>query len=484
MRSHLAAVNEAVLEAASKPTVHTQMLTTRKNEMDWGIVGVSLRQPDTRDALAPQEGLYTLAIRDADSNKQPRQTLQVIGCVTGILVAPENPQAVLERLAHSDTRVVSLTITEKGYYYVPGSGVLQIEHPDISHDLEHPDSPRTAIGFIVHGLQIRRQAGCGPLTLMSLDNLPSNGHLLKKLILTFAEKIDQSLSRWIEKTCKFPCSMVDRIVPRTTPADQHNISDALGLHDAWPVIGEPFLDWAIEDDFAAGRPDWSLGGARFVESAAAWETLKLRMVNGTHSCIAYLGSVAGWKTVDIAIQQPDLRACIEALMRLEIEPTLPVLPGLDIAAYRTSLLERFANPALAHKTQQIAMDGSQKVPQRWLGTMSDQLHANREINLLSLCLASWLRYLQGYEESGQTYEINDPLAQELKDALNVAPALYSDKQHCEHRALALCSFTPVFGGKSEMPDKRLVASIGHHLYLLNTLGVVQTIRQLLHPQAD
>ncbi len=473
MRSHLAAINETVIQK------------NRQNPeaMDWGIVGVSLRQPDTRDALEPQEGLYTLAIRDADLTGHPRQSLQVIGCVKSILVAPENPHTVLQQIAHSDTRIVSLTITEKGYCHIPATGLLQFDHPDILHDLLHPESPRTAIGFIVHGLHLRKMHARGPLTLMSLDNLPSNGHLLSKLIIAFAQKVEMQLALWIQENCKFPCSMVDRIVPRTTPADQQSISAELGVADAWPVIGEPFIDWAIEDDFACGRPDWSIGGARFVATAAAWETLKLRMVNGTHSCIAYLGSVAGCHTVDVAIAQPALQACINALMQHEIEPTLPVLPGLNIADYRASLLKRFANPALAHRTQQIAMDGSQKIPQRWLGTVTDQISAKRDISLLALCLASWLRYLQGYDESGQTYEINDPLAKTLKDQFNARPNLYTDKQTCEQRALALCSFEPVFGLMGKMPDRRLVATIGHHLYLLNTLGVVQTIKQLLNPQA-
>lgn len=473
MRGHLAVINESVIQARNK-----------SETLDWGIVGVSLRQADTRDALTPQDGLYTLAIRDADSTGRLRQALQVIGCVRNILVAPENPQKVLDQIAHADTRIVSLTITEKGYCYIPATGLLQSDHPDILHDLQHPDSPRTAIGFIVHGLSIRKTNATGPLTLMSLDNLPSNGHLLKKLIISFAEKIDAKLAKWIQDFCKFPCSMVDRIVPRTTPADQQSISHALELTDAWPVVGEPFIDWAIEDDFACGRPDWNLGGARFVESAAAWETLKLRMVNGTHSCIAYLGSVAGWETVDVAISQPALRTCVDALMRREIEPTLPDLPGLNITQYRESLLERFSNPALAHRTQQIAMDGSQKIPQRWLGTIMDQLAATREINMLALCLAAWLRYLQGYNESGQKYEINDPLARQLNNLLNAHPTQYTNNQTCKQRAMALCSFEPVFGTRSKMPDGRLIDTIGHHLYLLNTVGVAETIRLLLNPQAD
>ncbi len=466
MRAHLAPVNEAAISAAQ--------------DMRWGIVGVSLRQPDTRDALNPQDGLYTLAIRDADPDGASREQLQVIGCIMQVLVAPEDPDTVLRQIAAQNTRIVSLTITEKGYCQHPADGSLQFDHPDIVHDLHTPASPRTAVGFIVYGLQQRHATGNGPLTLMSLDNLPSNGHLLKKLILDFAEKVDPALAQWIGSTCTFPCSMVDRIVPRTTATDRQYISATLGLTDAWPVIGEPFLDWAIEDDFAGGRPDWNLGGARFVTTAAPWETLKLRMVNGTHSCIAYLGALAGWHTVDVAVGQPALQYFLDALMRKEIEPTLPVLPGLDIAGYRKSLLERFANPALAHRTQQIAMDGSQKIPQRWLGTLGDQLTAGRSISHLALCLAAWLRYLEGFDQDGLVFEIQDPLGHVLQQHLGLPSARSitdgACMKECTRLARALCNFAPVFACLESTNTSLLVTEIASQLYLLRTQGVVAALQ--------
>ncbi len=472
MRAHLAPVTEAAIHASQ--------------DMRWGIVGVSLRQPDTRNALLPQDGLYTLAIRDMDANGNPREQLHILGCVMDILVATEHPEMVVRQIAAPDTRIVSLTITEKGYCHHPTDGTLQFDHPDIVHDLHHPDCPRTAVGFIVYGLQQRYAAGIGPLTLMSLDNLPSNGQLLQKLILSFAEQIDPSLARWICTTCTFPCSMVDRIVPRTTPADQRSISAALGLTDAWPVLGEPFLEWVIEDAFAAGRPHWNLGHARFVEDAGPWETLKLRMVNGAHSCIAYLGAIAGWQTVDVAMRQPALQSFLDGLMRTEIEPTLPALPGLAIADYRSSLLGRFANPALAHRTQQIAMDGSQKIPQRWLGTLADQLSANRSIRHLAICLAAWLRYLEAVDESGQAYDIHDPLAPALQRHLCLTTQhAVNDVQclsECMRLAQSLCNFAPVFAciGPTVNPD--LITEIASQLYLLKTEGVLHTL--LVSNQAD
>lgn len=426
MRAHMAAATEAAMTAG---------------DLRWGIVGVSLRQADTRDALAPQDGLYTLAIRDADAQGQPRQHLQVIGAVQSLLVAPENPQTVLDAIAAPDTRIVSLTVTEKGYCHDPATGALRLDHPDIVHDLAHPEAPRSAVGMLVYGLQLRHARGLGPLTLMSLDNLPANGRVLRAAVLRFAEKIDSKLSLWIESQCRFPCSMVDRIVPKTTDADRETVSAALGCLDAWPVLGEPFFDWAIEDEFAADRPDWTRGGARFVPDAEPFEKLKLRMVNGTHSSLAYLGAMAGWQTVDKAIGQPTLRTHIEALMRDEIEPTLPDLPGLDVAAYRHNLLARYANPALAHRTHQIAMDGSQKLPQRLLGTLRDRLVRGLPITRMALGLAAWMHYLRGVDELGQSYRIDDPHAAALSALYQQSLALGVNTQTVQ----AMLAYAPVFG---------------------------------------
>jgi fructuronate reductase len=456
MRAHLAPITEAALAAGD----------TR-----FGIVGVSLRQPDTRDALAPQDGLYTLAVRDADGAGRPRERLQIVGAVLSVLVAPEHPRAVLEQIADPATRIVSLTVTEKGYCLDPATGRLRLDHPDIARDLADAATPVSAIGFLVRGLAMRRAQGRGPVTLLSLDNLPANGPTLRGAVLALAEAVDPALAPWIDAHCTFPCSMVDRIVPRTTDADRDAVSATLGLRDAWPVLGESFLDWAVEDRFAADRPDWTLGGARFVDRAEPWEHLKLRMVNGTHSCIAYLSVMAGWTTVDVAITQPDLRGFIEALMREEIEPTLPELPGLDLAVYRQSLLQRYANPALAHRTQQIAMDGSQKLPQRLLGTVRDRLQAGQPVARLGLAVAAWLHFLRGVDERGQPCPIDDPQAAALT-ALHRATI----GQRLDRDAVrAMLGHAPVFGdlaGSAPLVDAVHVA-----LQSLASRGVAGTLRQ-------
>ena len=465
-RGHLAAVNDAAAAATG--------------DLSWGISGVSLRSPDTRDALEPQQGLYTLALRDADpATGQIRDALQVIGCLSGVLVAPDDPAVVLERIAAPATRIVSLTVTEKGYCHDPATGELQAGHPDIVHDLAHPSAPRSAVGFLVHGLALRHARGLAPLTLLSLDNLPSNGHVLRGLVLDLAQGVDAGLAQWIAAGCRFPCSMVDRIVPRTTDADRARIAVALGVTDAWPVVAEPFLEWVVEDDFAAGRPDWARGGARFVVDAKPFETLKLRMVNGAHSALAYLGAVAGFETVDAAMAEPALHGYLDRMLRDEVQPTLPPLPGLDVDGYCARLLDRFANPALAHKTAQIAMDGSQKLPQRLLGTLRDRLAAGAPIEGLALAVAAWLHYLRGMDEAGRRYPIQDPLAAELAARLDHATATVASLPEAE-RGVAwvgeLFGFAPVFGDLAgAMPA---ITAVATQLQRLRAAGVIATLRAL------
>jgi len=465
-RAFLCVFNETAIHAGGDP--------------HFGVIGVSLRSPAVRDALAPQEGLYTVARRDADASGQPRQRLQVIGNLVGQLVAPEDPTAVLEAIAAPATRIVSLTVTEKGYAHDPASGRLREDHPDVAHDLrEHPAprgmnaavAPRTAVGFIVRGLALRRARGLPPVTLLSLDNLPHNGRTLQGLVLAFARRVDAALADWIETHCTFPSSMVDRIVPATTDADREQVAAGLGHWDAWPVPAEPYLDWVVEDRFAAGRPDWHLAGARCVSDASAWEQLKLRVVNGSHSALAYLGAMAGRRTVDEAVAQPELRDFVRAMVTQEVRSTLPPLPNLDFDGYVQGLLERFANPALAHRLQQIAMDGSQKLPQRLLGTIEQRLAAGLPIARLALAVAAWMHYLRGIDEWGRPYAIDDPLAA----ALAGARAAAESEPTLRDRVAAFTQFAPVFGDLAG--HATLVDALTRALASLQSVGVRLTAQR-------
>ncbi|MDH5538832.1 MAG: mannitol dehydrogenase family protein [Rhizobacter sp.] len=465
-RAHLVAATEAALNAGDAP--------------HWGIAGISLRQPDTHAALVPQQGLYTLALRDAADDGSPRETLQVVGALVQLLVAPPQPAAVLDLIAHPETRIVSLTVTEKGYHHDPASGALRSQDADIVHDLQHADAPRSTIGYVVRGLQRRLQRALPPVTLLSCDNLPANGDTLRGLALAFAQQVDPALQAWIESRCSFPNSMVDRIVPRTTAEDRERIAARLGLDDAWPVVAEPYSEWVVEDRFVAGRPAWEHAGVRFVERAEPYERLKLRMVNGSHSALAYLGVMAGWATVDEAIAQPALRRFIDTMMRDEIAPTLPPMAGLDLDAYRARLLQRFANPALQHRTLQIAMDGSQKLPQRLLGTVRERLAAGLRIDALALAVAAWLHHLGGVDEQGRVFEIQDPLAPALQQQLGLAEegarGTAEPLQREVQRCATLCRFTPVFGDLGDSAD--LVGAIARHTLSLREQGVLATLEAL------
>jgi fructuronate reductase len=368
----------------------------------WGICGVSLRRPEARDRLAPQDGLYTVAERDGAGAR-----LQVVGCLTQLLVAPEDPGAVVEAIAAPATAIVSLTVTEKGYCHDPASGRLDWSQPDIRHDLAAPARPRSAVGMLVAGLERRRARQVAPPTVLSCDNLPANGRTLRGLVLALAARRDEALARWIEAEVAFPCSMVDRIVPATTAADIAQIEAMLTVHDAAPVVCEPFRQWVIEDRFAGPRPAWELAGAELVADVAPYEEMKLRLLNGSHSALAYLGCLAGFAHVAEVMAAPDFAAFVRKLMA-EVAPTLHV-PS-DLEAYQAALLARFANPALAHRTSQIAMDGSQKLPQRLLGTIRDRLRAGAPIDHLALAVAAWIRYAAGPDEQGRPIAVVDPLA--------------------------------------------------------------------------
>jgi fructuronate reductase len=425
-------------------------------DLRWGIVGVSLRSPDTRDALVPQDHLYTVAVRDAHGEE-----LRLIGALVGSLVAPENPQAVLDAMADPRCHIVSLTVTEKGYCHDPASGALNLQHPDIVHDLAHPQAPRSAIGFIVRALALRRAAGSDAFTVQSCDNLPSNGDTTRGLLLAFAQQVDTQLARWIAEYSAFPNSMVDRIVPKTTDEDRAHVTEHLGAEDAWPVMTERFTQWVVEDRFAGPRPRWEDAGATMVRDAKPYEHAKLRMLNGSHSTLAYLGVLLGYETVDEAMADATLSGFIDAMMAEEIEPTLE-RPGLP--AYRAELLERFRNPSLRHKLQQIAMDGSQKLPQRLLGTIRARLADDAPCERLCFAVAGWLHYLGSRNEIA-----SDPLAAELRAAASIA-----DTSAALAAALRI---EAVFG--SDLPaDRRFTSNIARHLTALRAHGTVAAMRKL------
>jgi fructuronate reductase len=435
-------------------------------ERDWAICGASLRSPETRDALAPQDGLYALAVRAADGER-----LRVVGALRSLLVAPEDPEALLRAMSNPAVRIVSLTVTEKGYCHDPATGTLREDHPDVVADLASPARPRSAPGFLVEALRRRRADGAAPFTVLCCDNLPANGHTVGCVVTRFAALRDKDLARWIEDAVAFPSTMVDRIVPATTDADRAAVAARLGLDDAWPVVTEPFTQWVVEDRFASGRPRLEEAGAELVADVAPYELMKLRLLNGSHSTLAYLGYLAGYETIAETMTDPAFARLVRGLMDEEVTPTLKVPPGADLAGYKRSLLERFANPALKHRTWQIAMDGSQKLPQRLLGTVRERLAAGAPIDRLALAVAAWMRYAAGSDERGQPIDVRDPLAERL-GRIGRESGLVA-----ERLAPAYLAIREIFG--DDLPtDPRFTEPVTRALAALIEHGAKKTVERL------
>lgn len=374
----------------------------------WGIIGASLRRPDTRAALAPQDFLYNLVIRDGAGTRT-----RIIGSLLQVIDAGTEPGALMAALTDPRIRIVSLTVTEKGYCHDPATGEIDPDHPDIRHDLLAPAAPVSAPGLIVRALELRRLAGMAPFTVLCCDNLPANGETVARIVTGLAARRDRDLADYIARAVSFPSTMVDRIVPATTDADRAEVLAATGYRDAWPVVAEPFAQWVIEDRFTTGRPPFEKAGVQMVADVRPFELMKLRMLNGSHSIIAYLGYLAGHAYVSDALADPAFKRLIHDFMTQEVMPILPGGIG-DLAAYRDSLLARFANPALQHRTWQIAMDGSQKLPQRLLGTIRDRLVQGLPVTRAALGVAAWMRYVGGLDEQGAAIDVRDPMAQHLR----------------------------------------------------------------------
>jgi fructuronate reductase len=378
---------------------------TLRHDPRWGICGVSLKTPGTAAALARQDGLYTVLERSVEGT-----AARVIGAIRETLFLGTERDQVIARIADPAVGVVSLTVTEKGYCHDPATGRLDRGHPEIAHDLAHPEAPVSALGVLIAGLAARRAATGRPISVVCCDNLPHNGRTVEGLVAAFAQAMDPALADWIGAHVAFPCTMVDRIVPATTEADVTETAHVLGVADAAPVVTEPFNGWVIENRFAAPRPAWEGAGAQVVADVAPFETMKLRLLNGSHSTLAYLGFLLGHEYVWQASSDPLLAALVERMMAMEIVPTLAPPPGVDLGAYVAQLLARFRNPALPHRTQQIAMDGSQKLPPRLLGTVRDRLAGGGSIAHLALAIAGWIRYASGTDEHGKPIAVSDPLS--------------------------------------------------------------------------
>ncbi|HEM6740927.1 TPA: mannitol dehydrogenase family protein [Citrobacter farmeri] len=421
--------------------VYADILAAEHNS-DWGYCEVNLIGGEQQIAdLKQQDNLYTVAEMSADA-----WTARVVGVVKKALHAQvDGLESVLAAMCEPQVAIVSLTITEKGYCHSPATGQLMLDHPLIVADLQNSHQPKSAPGVVVEALARRKAAGIAAFTVMSCDNMPENGHVMRNVVIAYARAVDADLAAWIEQNVTFPSTMVDRIVPAVTADTLDKIENLTGVRDPAGVACEPFRQWVIEDNFVAGRPQWEKSGAELVSDVIPFEEMKLRMLNGSHSFLAYLGYLAGYQHINDCMADENYRVAARALMLNEQAPTLKV-QGVDLARYADLLIERYSNPALRHRTWQIAMDGSQKLPQRMLDSVRWHLANNSHFDLLALGVAGWMRYVGGVDEQGNAIEVNDPLLPVIQQAVQ-------NSAEGENRVEALLGIDAIFG--NELPQVAL-----------------------------
>lgn len=432
---------------------------------DWGYTEVNLIGGEQQIAdLNHQDNLYTVAEMSADA-----WTARVVGVVKEALHAQvDGLDTVLAKMCEPQVAIVSLTITEKGYCHSPASGQLMLDHPFIAADIQNPHQPKSAPGVVVEALARRRAAGLPAFSVMSCDNMPENGHVMRNVVCAYARAIDAGLADWIESHVTFPSTMVDRIVPAVTPDTLDKIEQLTGVRDPAGVACEPLRQWVIEDNFVAGRPAWEKAGAELVSDVIPFEEMKLRMLNGSHSFLAYLGYLAGYEHINDCMSDENYRRAAHDLMLNEQAPTLKV-QNVDLARYADLLIARYTNPALRHRTWQIAMDGSQKLPQRMLDSVRWHLADNSSFTLLTLGVAGWMRYVGGVDEKGNKIEVSDPL-------LPVIQAAVQGSEEGESRVKALLAIEAIFG--QDLPQNgQFVDQVTNAYLSLLSKGAKATVAQ-------
>jgi mannitol-1-phosphate/altronate dehydrogenase len=393
----------------SHQAVYFDELAERGISRDWALVGVGLHRRTMQDVLDAQDGLYTVVSRAADGD-----TARIVGVITGYLFAPDQARAVLDALADPRTRLVTLTITAGGYKIELATGAFAAGDPEVVADLARPHRPCSALGYLVEALDRRRRAGRPGFTILSCDNMPGNGAIARIAVLALARMRDERLARWIEEHVAFPSSMVDRITPKTTPQDRALVAQQFGIEDRWPVMTEPFSQWIVEDTFCNGRPPLDEVGVQFVGDVRPYALMKTRLLNASHSALGYLGSLAGHERTNEAIADPVFASYIARMMDEEIAPLLPPVSGIDLPAYQSTLLARFANPAVGDRLSRLCRNGSAKVPGHVLSSIREARLLDRPHALLTLAVAGWVRYLRGVDEQGRALTIDDPAAARLQ----------------------------------------------------------------------
>lgn len=436
-------------------------------DSDWGYCEVNLIGGEAQiQDLKQQDCLFSVCEMSYDN-----WNTRVVGIAKEALHADvDGIQKVLDVMTRPEIAIVSITVTEKGYCYLPSTASIDTNNPLIIHDITNPHTPKSVPGVIVEALRLRKEQGLKPFTVMSCDNMPENGHVTRNVVLALAKQRDESLAQWIEENVTFPSTMVDRIVPAATPETMAKIKKQLGgIDDPAGIAGEPFRQWVIEDNFVAGRPEWQKAGAELVNDVLPYEEMKLRMLNGSHSFFAYLGYLAGYMHIDECMQDPNYVKAARHLMLNEQATTLRV-KNVDLSAYADSLLDRYRNTGLKHRTWQIAMDGTLKLPQRMLDSVRYHLANGTPFDCLALGIAAWMRYVSGVDDSGNVIEVCDPAAEKLKE-------LVLNSSDNQDRVNALLSLKHVFG--EDLPQNPLfIAQVTKAYHFLRDIGAKETVKQI------
>lgn len=439
----------------------------------WGVVGINIRDPRLDETLGQQAGLYTRLLRNNET-----VDARIIGCMVSTVDSQSNPEPALQILASSEIDVVTLTVTEKGYCHKPANGLLDRDHPDIVHDVAHPTEPRSLPGLLASALERRMQSHGQPVTVVSCDNIPSNGAILENVVRAMAERRGTGLTDWITANVAFPSTMVDRIVPATSDEDRRTVEEICGYRDRAPVVGEPFRQWVIENRFAGRTPPWDLAGATFAGDVTAFELLKMRVLNASQTTLCYLGLLAGHEHTCDDMTDPVLTTFLRRMLLDESLPTLPSVPGVSPERYVEQSFARLSNTAIRHRNHQIATDGSQKIVQRILNPIRERLRKDQSVELLSVAVAAWIVYLiYGSRRFGRRWVADDPFADHVAV---IADRVGHDSGRLTNEILAVES---VFDKELfEQPDFR--ETIARHLDGLLSDEPIAYVRRLLDATAN
>lgn len=396
----------------SHQAFYTHQLLEKEHAYEWGICGVGLRDADKNihDVLTRQDGLYTLIVKHPDGKIESG----VLGAINDFLLAKNGVHAIIDRMADPNTKIVSLTITEGGYNFNPATGEFDFSNPDIRHELENPNDPKTVYGYLTAALKKRHEAGLMPFSIMSCDNIQHNGDVARKMVLAFANRQDPELGEWIAENVTFPNSMVDRITPVTTKADMEYLEKTHRFKDTWPVTCEPFIQWVVEDDFCNGRPAYEKVGVQFVPDVKPYEKMKLRLLNAGHSVLGILGAIEGKETINDCMKDDTFSTFLRVFMDREATPTLDEVRGIDLDDYKDSLLQRFSNPTIKDSVSRICSESSAKLPKFLIETVQENLAAGRSIDLAVMVIAAWCYYSdKQVDKNGNPLKIIDAMADEL-----------------------------------------------------------------------